>query len=213
MPFCVNCGQPVKENHQFCQSCGIPVEPLVKPAPFKAESSEIIQQLPAVPLSHAESNGWRDETVTVVVYDIQLAAGHRERRDYNLIITNFRSIFAQITERVGQAAIKKRHDDLSARGKGFLGKWKSQVFGPNMYVEWYNSITPEQALTETVGNFAVDNASVVSIQTKMYGGGEDQPSEFHTEIQTTGQYFKIIAAYDTDKLLKQVFNKELFRKN
>jgi hypothetical protein len=203
MPFCTNCGRQVKESHKFCQSCGFAAEPMETPTACKAD---IEGTKPATALP-----GWENGTIIAVVNDIQLVVSQRERRDYNLIITNFRSIFAQKTAKVGQDAMKKRNEDLSAQGKGFLGRWKSQVAGPNMYVEWYKSITPGQALKETVGNFAVDNAAVISIQSKMYGGGEDQTSEFHTEIRTTGQDFKLIAAYDTNKLFKQVFNKTLFK--
>jgi hypothetical protein len=146
-----------------------------------------------------------------MVYGIQLPRLQRKRRDYNLIITNFNSIFAQITVKFGQDAMKKNNDNLVAQGKGLFGKWKAQIAGPNMYVEWDKSIAPWQALNETPGNWAIDNAAIISIRTKWYGGGDDDTSEFHTEIQPTGENYKIIARYDASKLLKQVFSQTLFK--
>jgi hypothetical protein len=105
----------------------------------------------------------------------------------------------------------KQNNNIKAQGKGFFGKWKAQVSDPYIYVEWYQSITPEQAMKETPGNFAIDNSSIISISTKMYGGDEIQISEYYTDIQTTGQNFRVIAAYDTKSLLKHAFSKQVFK--
>ena len=212
MSFCTNCGLPLKENHKFCQSCGAPVETTDTPALAKGDA--VIAVNPPSPAASSQPqsapSAQASETVTAVVADIQLPVAPGERRDYNLIITNMRCIFAQKTAKVGQDALKKRNDNLAAQGKGFFGKWKAQVAGPNMYVEWYKSFTPDQIMNETPGNFAFDSATVISIRTKWYGG-EDQNSEYHTEIQTTGRNIKIIAAYDTSQIFKQVFGKQLFK--
>jgi hypothetical protein len=212
MSFCTNCGLPMKENHKFCQSCGAPVEAPDQPALSRRDIAGAID--PASPAAASQPQNVlparAGETVTAVVHDIQLPVAPGERRDYNLIITNFRCIFAQKTAKVGQDALKKRNDNLAAQGKGFFGKWKAQVSGPSMYVEWYKSLTPDQALNETAGNFAFDTTAVVAIRTKWYGG-EDQNSEYHTEIQTTDRNYKVIAGYDTGQIFKQVFGKQLFK--
>jgi hypothetical protein len=210
MPFCTNCGQAFRENNKFCQSCGAPVEAPDTPASGKEDAVLAIHPPSPAASSQPQSalSGPAVEAVTAVVNDIQLPVAPGERRDYSLIITNFRCIFAQKTAKVGQDALKKRNDNLAAQGKGFFGKWKAQVAGPSMYIEWYKSLTPDQIMNETLGNFAFNNTAVVAIRTKWYGG-EDQNSEYHTEIQTAGRNLKIIAAYDTRPTFKQVFGKQL----
>jgi hypothetical protein len=212
MPFCPNCGKPYKEHHKFCQSCGMPVEPLEQPASQAGVTENIPQSAPPIiQKPNPPPPPMSGETIAVVINDIQIPTPQRERLDYNLILTNFRGIFARKTNKVGQDAMKMRNDTLSAQKKGFFARWKDQVAGTNMYIDWYKSISPEQALKETPGNFAIDNASIISIKMKTFGTGEDENFEFHTEIQTTGENLKFISKYDTNKLLKQVFSKQLFK--
>jgi hypothetical protein len=72
-------------------------------------------------------------------------------------------------------------------------------------------MTPKEALIETPGNWAIDNATIISIRTKWHSADDDATSEFHTEIRTTGENSKLIAKYATRKLLKLVFGNKLFK--
>ena len=202
MPFCTNCGKPVKENFKFCSSCGNSVE-MAASREAPADPTPVIAPEPAAPpdASASLASASAAEAVRVVIPGLSSPKAPGIRESYTLIITDRRTIFARVTNEVASEAMKIRQ--AKTEQKGFLARWKSQVAGPNMYVEWYQTRSPEQALNESAGNFALDNAVMRTFTVKCYPGSEDVRSEWHFTINTPAGTIKLISDSDWEKPMKK----------
>lgn len=67
-----------------------------------------------------------------------------------------------------------RQNQVAADGKGFFEPWKTQAAGLDNSGDRYFTLTPNQALNETPGNFVVDNSEIRSIKTKSGAGDEEE---------------------------------------
>ena len=202
MPYCTNCGKPYKENHKFCQSCGLPIEPLTAvdqpAAPPAARTFE--SPAPAAPAPALPGN----ETVMAVIPDLRKNNAFGKRDSYYLMVTDRRSIFAKVTEQVGQKALQLRQQKAQVQNLGFFGRWKAQVAGPDMYTEYFKTLAPDQLLADSRDNFAVDNSQIQMVRFK-FNYRDDEPSEWQLEFITAGNSLKFITLNNPEKLLKQVF--------
>ena len=198
MPFCTNCGKPYNEQHKFCQSCGTPLEPPSQTAqPVLPAASGIS----TAPVSRA-SAPIPGETVRVIIPNLQQNNALGKRDSYYLMVTDRRSIFAKVTEQVGRRAVQMRQEKAQEQNLGFFGRWKQQVAGPDMCLEFFKTLTPDQMLADSAENFAVDNAQIQGVRSK-YFYSEDFPSEWSLEFQIAGNIRKFIATNNPQKLLKQ----------
>lgn len=200
MPFCTNCGKPYNEQHKFCQSCGIPIAPMSQTAQPMAPAASGIS---AAPASSAPAPVSR-ETVQVIIPNLQQNNALGKRDSYYLIVTDRRSIFAKVTEQVGRRAVQIRQEKAQGQNLGFFGRWKQQVAGPDMYLEFFKTLTPDQMLADSAENFAVDNFQIQGVRSKFFYS-EDFPSEWSLEFQIAGNNRKFIATNNPEKLLKQVY--------
>jgi hypothetical protein len=88
---------------------------------------------------------------------------------------------------------------INDQGKGFWGKWKSQVSGHDWLLDRYKTVSPDQALAESPENFAVFHSAVRSLKIKYYSDGEGD-SEFFFYLQTDSQsiIFRTIRNYEKE---------------
>jgi len=186
MPYCSQCGKPVKENASFCSECGNPTRSVTD------------AQLP-VPHSVVGS-----ETLLVIVPDLLKSRSLVLKDTFYMIGTQSRSIFVKVTQSLAQKSIQLNKERLAQKGGGFWGKWKDQVMGPNIYAQYLQTISLQQALGESADNFALDNAQIIRVKCSYYFRDED-PSEWHVEFQTASGSHKFITTSDPEKLLKAVF--------
>jgi len=200
LTFCTNCGKPVKEQHNFCQSCGKPIEPVME-----ENQSPASPEHPAVTGSYSTTLPVAPaETISVIIPDLQLSRPSGKRDSYYLVVTGRRSIFAKITDSVMQKAAQMHREKNPDQGKGFFSRWKAQIAGPNIYLERYKILTPEQALADSPENFVLDNSQIQMVLCKYYYR-EDFPSEWHLEFQIPGNNYKFITTTDPVALLKKVY--------
>lgn len=206
MPFCPYCGTPVREDHRFCPSCGKELEHLppqsAAPAPSQMEPQARPTQPPVTVSSSAAPQA---ETVRTVIPNLMVPKSFGRQDVYNLVVTNRRSIFAKLTNEIATETVKMRRDQAAADGKGFFGQWKAQLAGLINYGDRYFALTPDQALNETQGNFAVDNSMIRGIKTKSEGGDEDEKSTWEIEISTVSEKLKFQTQYDPRNILKQAY--------
>jgi hypothetical protein len=124
---------------------------------------------------------------------------------YNLIITERRSIFAKLTNEIMNETIKRRRTKAEAEGKGFWGKWKAQMAGFNTYGDWYADKTPDQALAETQGNWAVDNSTIRELKVRESSDDEGGITRHYLQFITIGGKFDFQLQYDPKQMLQQAY--------
>jgi hypothetical protein len=205
MPFCSNCGAPLKEQQSFCQSCGTPVSSIqpqtVASYPPPPPSLSPLHQVPQYDVP--------SEILQFILTEIDLIPNKQDRPRYTLILTDRRIIFAKLTQQIRLEADQMMQ--VNDQGKGFWGKWKSQVSGHNWVLDRYKNNTPEQALRESPENFAFDHNSIRSVLIK-YWSDDQGDSEYYFEMQTDSQLIKFRTIRNYEKEFEQVYAKRVTRK-
>ena len=105
---------------------------------------------------------------------------------YSLIITDTRLVFARLTKEKMTAMVNAARDAAKAEGKGFFGQWGAQLGTSFNYHQMYWEMTPEAALAETPGNFAIARGEVQSVKFRhgqMDDNGQSTPDT--VTIKTT----------------------------
>jgi hypothetical protein len=125
---------------------------------------------------------------------------------YNLIVTDRRSIFAKLTAEIMNETVKKRRAKAEAEGKGFFGKWKAQMQGFNTYTDWYADKTPDYALAETQGNWAIDNGSISNVKVNESKDDESGVETYYIEFTTPNGKFDFSMQYDPKEHLQKAYS-------
>jgi hypothetical protein len=203
--YCTNCGKQVQINHKFCQSCGTPVESLASSdSPDSPATANPVKPTPPDIPPPAESPASSyTETVKMVIPNLTISKSWGRSDTYNVIVTDRRSIFAKLTNPIMSETIKLRREKAAAEGKGFFGKWAAQMAGFNNYTERYSVLSPDQALNETGGNFAIDNASIRKVKVRL--SSDEDSAEYEVEIITANEKLNFKARYDPSKMLKNIY--------
>jgi hypothetical protein len=129
---------------------------------------------------------------------------------YNIVITDRRMILAQITLAMTNAAIAEAQVKAKDEGKGFFGIMGDQLAVSFQFGQRYETMSPDQALAETPGNFAIDNTRISGINMKLKdkGGGDNfEYHEFKMIIESADGKFEFRIAEDDRfiNLLKRVY--------
>jgi hypothetical protein len=130
---------------------------------------------------------------------------------YTLVVTNRRMIFAQMTQTLLNAAILEAQAKAKAEGKGFFAIVKDQMAAQFRFAIRYETMTPEQSLTETAGNFAIENPHITAISLKTVDSGEMEYSEFKIIIESSGGKAEYLIGEDDRfiNLLKSVYGERV----
>ena len=110
---------------------------------------------------------------------------------YTIVITNRRMILAQMTQSLLNAAIMEAQAKAKAEGKGFFAIVKDQMAAQFRFALRYETMSPDQSLTETAGNFAIENTQITAISMKLNDSGEMEYSEFKIIIESSGGEIRI----------------------
>lgn len=134
------------------------------------------------------------EAVRAVIPNATLKAGFLgvKSRQYTLILTDQRVIFAQITTAMMKQLVADARDGAKSEGKGFFGQWGAQLSAYSAFAEGYLAMPPEQALSEAPDNFAIERSTITKTATKTRHTGDD--SDIATDylvIKTTGKKYDI----------------------
>jgi len=227
MPYCQNCGSEISSTAKFCRNCGAAQSNA--PIPSSADetinaSPQPVKTVPPIPLAPQTTPiQARDPVVSgenvlgVLVLRKPKSLGRYD--SFTGVVTNQRMILAQITSDLLKQAVQTAKDQAKAEGKGFWGQWSDQMSVSFSFAQRYFSIAPSVILTETPGNFAVDNnvTSEVKIKRKeIRRGGQVNYNrvyryEFEMEIHSSsGKYeFTMDENDDYIKLLKQVYGERV----
>lgn len=202
MPYCENCGKEVKDTSKFCGRCGSPVN--VDTAASAGSPEEVVVAIQSA--SQAENAVKAEPVLCVLMLRKTKSLGRYD--SFSGVLTGQRLIFAQMTGDMIKAAVKQAREQAKAEGKGFFGQWADQLKASASYAQRYYSMDASAALSETQGNFAIQNNSVSEIKLKLKDSKNQANSrEFEMEIKSSsGKYkFRMDENGDYVKMLKQVY--------
>jgi hypothetical protein len=135
---------------------------------------------------------------------------------YAVIITDQRTIFAQLTSKMLKDAAMEAQRKGKEEGKGFFSRWADQIKAASNYSERYLNIPPEEALHENPGNFAIPNQEIkfIEIKKKRHSGWSDETEQITTEIKFVSAVKKEsfnLDGYSSSmaKMLKDIFGDRL----
>jgi len=118
------------------------------------------------PVAAPAANG---EQVLSVIGGLTLVAGFMglKQKLYTLVITDRRLIFAELTKEKVTATVNAARESAKAEGKGFFGQWGAQLKSSASYSEAYWQMSPDAALAETPGNWAVERSQYQGAKFRM----------------------------------------------
>ncbi len=200
MPYCSKCGKPVRDDDSFCQSCGNQIQP-----PLTAGSTPGHTTGQVNSQSPASASGFSgDEAVVAIIPDLNKSKALGMKDCYYLIATSNRSIFIKLTAPIMQKAAQYNMAKNPNQNRSMWSRWKAQVAGPNIYLQYLSSLPPEQALLESNENFALDNSQISKVKCTLRLNDED-PAEWHLEFQSGAGTHKFVTGSNPETLLKAVF--------
>jgi hypothetical protein len=201
MPFCSKCGKPVRDDDSFCQTCGNRINPLPSSVSSSGDPTSLRENSQPPPGAPGFSGA---ETITAVIPDLMKIKTLGLKDGYYLIATPKRSIFIKLTAPIMQKAARYNLDKNPNQTKSVWSRWKAQVAGPNIYLQYFSSIVPEQALRESSENFALDNTQLIKVKLT-FTYREDDPSEWQIEFQSAAANYKFVTGSNPEKLLKTAY--------
>ncbi len=172
--YCGSCGGPLQAGDAFCTACGTPVAAVQEQAP--------------VPTPPAATTG---EQILAVIGGLTLVGGFMglKQKPYTLIVTERRLIFVEITKEKTTAAVNAARDQAKAEGKGFFGQWGAQIASAGSYNDAYWQMSPDAALAETPGNWAVERSQYQGAKFRMGMSDENtQTPDVLTIKASTGKW-------------------------
>jgi hypothetical protein len=211
MVFCTNCGKPVESTNKFCASCGFQLKSLTdgvnQTAPLTPPAvPPAYQNLPqAATPAQSPAPFYAAETIKCIISSLSKPKSWGRSDSYTLIVTDRRSIFAKITQEIMNEAVRDARANAAAEGKGFFGKWASQMKGFYNYAVRYNKLNPDQILQETMGNFAVENSNIRRIRITDNTDEESAGTEYGIEFQTATGKLDFKTAYNQEHLFKMAY--------
>lgn len=151
--FCGKCGAPMDAGARFCGKCGstVAVSPVgqAQPAPMPQ------------PIAATQSSG---EPVLGVITGAQKRKGLFGFQTFSIVVTSQRLVFAEMSNKMMNDAVKEMNKRAKAAGKGFLGVVAAQMGWMNVLVEKYTAAGADAALAETKDNFFIPNNTIQKVQ-------------------------------------------------
>jgi len=152
------------------------------------------------------------ESVIGVVPTLKKGKSFGRWDTYTMVVTDTRSIFAQMTGDMLKQVIAEAQRRGKEEGKGFLARWGEQIKASLSFSQRYLDMSPEEALNETRGNFAIANSDIrsIKIRSKTQSSGNDDVDRTVTELTIEGAGKKLVYTVDslsneTKDMLKNVF--------
>lgn len=117
-------------------------------------------------------------------------------KTYTLVVTNRRLIFAELTNKMMQAAVAEANE--ASKGKGMLARMKEAATSQQRIYSRYYNLTAEEILRENPENFALNNDEVKKVRMHIGDFYADQGNKQSDTmvIQTTREKIKLVFHYD-----------------
>ena len=135
---------------------------------------------------------------------------------YAVIVTNQRTIFAQLTSKMLKDAAMEAQRKGKEEGKGFFSRWAEQIKATASYSDRYWDIPTEEVLNENPGNFSISNQDIklFEIKRKRRFGSDQDAEQTITEVKINSAARKetfVLDGYSHNivNMLKGVFGDRL----
>lgn len=104
------------------------------------------------------------EKILGIINSMRQKTGLFSSRLFNLVITNRRIIFANITKEMLNQAAKEAAEEGKAEGRGFLARSALMLKSPERISQKQWSMAPDSILQEDMNNFFIDYNDILSIK-------------------------------------------------
>ncbi|MHB1340995.1 MAG: hypothetical protein ACYC77_07715 [Coriobacteriia bacterium] len=135
------------------------------------------------------------ERIVAVLGSMALTSGFMgmSRKQYTLVFTDRRAIFAQLTSAMLKAVIAEARSEAKDAGGGFLKQWGAQIGASMSYAKRYWEMAPEAVLAENAGNFALAKGEIRDVRYKqgMIGDDTTNNSPDMVIIKTASDKYKL----------------------
>ncbi len=198
MSFCTNCGAQISQDSRYCGKCGtsafmpaqqtqIVKSPEISQPSFSQPQTPYRQEISSAPAQPGNVNG---EVIQGVIPLRQLKSLGRYD-SYVGVITNQRLILARLTNDIIKDSVTRARNEAKAQGKGFMGQVSSQMKEfYSGYTNRYLNMTPSAILSESPGNFGLNNHEISEIRMRRKDSKQGQVSgadeEFEVDIFSGG---------------------------
>ena len=139
------------------------------------------------------------EVVIGVIPSAKTKTGMFSTAAYTLVVTNYRLIFARMTNDLVKQNTERVRAEAKAGGAGFFGQWGAPLKAAFAFAQRYLAMEPAAILAESPGNGFVDPSQVRQLKVERKwcsAGSDDDNSQAYLRIiieTTAGK-----TTYDTD---------------
>ena len=125
------------------------------------------------------------ETIAALIPLVRKPKSFGRSDTFTLIVTDSRMVFAELTGDMMKQAAADAQRQGKEEGKGFFARWGDQIKACMSFSGRYRHMTPDEALHENLGNFAIQNASVkkIKVSAKDDSRGSDDVSRSYMELK------------------------------
>jgi hypothetical protein len=180
------------------------------PAPPPETAQQPQPSASAPGLSAGASGG---ERIVGVIPAIQRKTGLFSSKTYNLVVTDRRILFAELTQQMATQAAKDAAEEAKAQGKGFFARAAQTALSGQRIYQKYWQMAPEAILAETPENYFVELGDIVSVRVRagMWDEVQGRHDRDEMRIKTHREKMKLTfvhgSAHDAKKLLQGLLGK------
>jgi hypothetical protein len=203
MPFCPHCGKPTKPLDRFCASCGKGLNPVTTENPTIAQESVTASTAPLDKTTsrpkESEAENPRPESIRLILPDLMLKKGMIRADAYTLIVTNHRTIFAEQTKEIETYALERYRAKIdAAEGVSGVIKFIAKIGKSRALIEWYQGKTLAEILTESAGNFALNNTEILNV--KIWDDGDSELTTHYVSYTMKDRVINCNTLHDLSEL-------------
>lgn len=154
------------------------------------------------------------EKMVGIIPGMRRKTGLLSSKLYNLVITERRMIFAEMTSGMLNQAAKDAAEEAKAQGKGFFARAAETMKSAQRIYQKYWQMAPENILAETAGNYSLELCEITSIKMRhgMYHDDTGQYDKDEMHIKTGREKIKLFFEYgsttgEAKKLLRELLGK------
>ncbi len=183
----------------------------IQPPPQIVQPSPQLQPVAASSPTPQQQQVGGETTVGVIPFRRMKSLGRYD--SFAGVVTTERLIFAQLTADMINAAATQARNQAKADGKGFFGQWADQLKGTFGFTNKYLNMTPQAILSETAGNWELQNSTITEIKIHQKGQHDEYNNrhEFEAEIKSSQGTFKFRMDENTQYIetFKRVFGERV----
>lgn len=130
---------------------------------------------------------------------------------FNMLLTPNRLVFAVMTTKMMNDAVKDARADAKAEGKGFFGQWGAQLGWLKTVQRQYQSMPIDAILNQYPGSFLISNSEIKKVRFHENTDDDSGRTESEITIETVRGKFKFKLVYTSISDAKKLMQSTLGR--